>query len=283
MPFTETVDGVQLHYRCSGPVEGEPVLLLHGLGVDGDGWVLQRRALRHHRVLTLDNRGVGRSDSPPGPYDLATMASDAVTVLDAEGVEAAHVVGASMGGVLAQLLAIHHPGRVRSLVLAATACRHERWRRLLLTDWMEAATTGSAPALAELTTPFLFESRLLRVLTRLARRRQRDQGREPLGGFVSQAAALLGMDDRLAERLGDVRVPTLVAVGEHDLLTTPDDAAEVAARIRGARFEVLTGVAHAVMVERWWRFNRLLATFLGEVASPAPASTAPPLAVAPAG
>ena len=87
----------------------------------------------------FDNRGVGRSDHPPGPYDLEVMAADALAVLDAAGIGPAHVMGASMGGVLAQILAVRHPERVRSLILACTACRHHAWRRELLAEWAEVA------------------------------------------------------------------------------------------------------------------------------------------------
>src|SRR5205085_1051506 len=90
-----------------GRRDGSPVLLIQGLGVDHRGWALQRGAFgRHHRCIALDNRGTGHSDAPPGPYDLARMAKDAIAVLDAVGVERAHVVGASMGGVIAQVDAI---------------------------------------------------------------------------------------------------------------------------------------------------------------------------------
>ena len=114
--------GVRLHYDVFGRRNGEPVLLIQGLGADSRGWLLQRPAIgRHYRGIVFDNRGVGRSDKPVGSYDLEQMAADAVAVLDAAGVESAHVIGASMGGVLAQIMAVRYPERVRSLVLACTA------------------------------------------------------------------------------------------------------------------------------------------------------------------
>ena len=85
-----------------------------------------------YRLLLIDNRGVGESDRPPGPYDLDEMAEDVLAVMDEAGWDSAHVMGASMGGVIAQILGVLHPDRVRSLVLACTACRHEPWRRELL-------------------------------------------------------------------------------------------------------------------------------------------------------
>src|SRR4051795_13001529 len=109
-----------LHYESTG--SGPAVLLIMGLGLPGAAWwrtvpVLARSA----RVITFDNRGSGRSDSPSGPYSIADMAADAVAVLDAAGVERAHVYGTSMGGMIAQELVLGHPDRVHALVLSATS------------------------------------------------------------------------------------------------------------------------------------------------------------------
>src|SRR5205814_9689153 len=106
---------------------------------------------RRYRGIVFDNRGVGRSDKPVGPYHLEQMAADATAVLDAAGVESAHVIGASMGGVIAQIMAVRSPERVRSLVLACTACRHLGWRRELLENWpplRRAKGCGASPTAA---------------------------------------------------------------------------------------------------------------------------------------
>ena len=123
MPYVRASDGIRLHYGVSGRRSGPPVLLIQGLGADKSLWNLQRLALapRYH-TIAIDNRGAGRSDKPYGVYSLEQMADDAVAVLDDAGVDDAHVVGASMGGAIAQLVAIRHPHRVRSLTLACTAC-----------------------------------------------------------------------------------------------------------------------------------------------------------------
>ena len=136
-----TSDGVRIAYDAWGSRDGSPVLMIQGLGMNARGWALQRGAFgRNHRCIAIDNRGTGHSDAPPGPYDLVRMAQDAIEVLDAEGIASAHVVGASMGGVIAQILGVTHPERVHSLVLACTACRHHAWRRELLAEWAELVT-----------------------------------------------------------------------------------------------------------------------------------------------
>ena len=125
--------------RCAAGATATPLLMIQGLGADSRGWALQRMAFgRRHRCYRHRQPGRRRvGDRPPGPYSLEQMARDAVAVLDAEGVERAHVMGASMGGVIAQIIAVLHPERARSLVLACTACRHHEWRRELLAEWAE--------------------------------------------------------------------------------------------------------------------------------------------------
>jgi pimeloyl-ACP methyl ester carboxylesterase len=128
VPHVRTSDGIRLRYDLAGPRHGEPLLMIQGLGTDSRGWIAQRRhfARRGYRVVTFDNRGVGRSDKPFGTYDLERMALDAVAVLDDAGFDSAHVMGASMGGIIAQVLGVRHGHRVRSLVLACTAAGTSR-------------------------------------------------------------------------------------------------------------------------------------------------------------
>src|SRR5262249_33146086 len=119
MPIT-TNQGVKIFWNEEGA--GEPLLLIMGLGYPSAAWYRTRPILSSKfRTIALDNRGVGQSDMPPGPYPIAVMAADAAAVLDAAGVESAHVFGISMGGMIAQEFALQYPHRVRSLILGCTA------------------------------------------------------------------------------------------------------------------------------------------------------------------
>jgi len=119
MPFVQN-QGAKLYWDELG--SGEPLLLIMGLSYPSYMWHRTRPILaERYRTIALDNRGIGQSDVPPGVYSIALMASDAAAVLDAAGVETAHVFGVSMGGMIAQEFALQYPGRVRSLILGCTA------------------------------------------------------------------------------------------------------------------------------------------------------------------
>lgn len=263
MAYVRGEDGTRLHYQVWGPRQGEPLLLVHGLGADHRGWIMQRRALgSRYRCIALDNRGVGSSDKPVGPYDLEVMADDALCVLDAAGHDSAHVMGVSMGGILSQVLAVRHPERVRSLVLASTACRHLPWRRELLAEWVDTAETHGMGVFARDNMRWLLGQRSLRRIWPLAAVLAPLVVNVPPHGFAAQARGILAMDDSLADELAGIRVPTLVTVGSQDILTPRGDSLELAERIPTAELVVIRGGAHMVQAEHAGTFNRVVRAHL---------------------
>lgn len=276
MAFTRASDGTRLHYEVFGRPDGEPVLLIQGLGADKNGWNLQRLALaRHYRTIALDNRGAGRSDKPFGTYSLEQMAEDAVAVLDAAGYESAHVMGASMGGAIAQIVALDHPTRVRSLVLACTACRNHPWRRELLAEWATVANERGMGHLSRHAARWLIGPRSLRRISPALGWLGPLASLRASHSFVAQVRAILdGDEDQRVDQLGTIAVPTLVIVGNQDILTPRGDSEELAERIPGAELVVISGAAHGFMVEHWSTFNRVMLDFLTR-ASQRAASTHP--------
>lgn len=263
MPFVRASDGIRLHYRQSGRRSGPPVLMIQGLGADKHLWDLQRLALAPwYHTIALDNRGAGRSDKPYGVYSLEQMADDAVATLDATGTADAHVVGASMGGVIAQLVALRHPDRVRSLTLACTACEHHPWRRELLAEWAEIAQTRGMGAMTAEAARWVIGPRSFRRLAPAIGWMGPLALSRPPHAFAGQVAGILAVDDGLASQLHAIDVPTLVIVGNQDILTPRGDSEHLAELIPGAELAVISGAAHGFMIEHATTFNRIVLGFL---------------------
>jgi 3-oxoadipate enol-lactonase len=266
MPDTVAADGAKISYSVWGRREATPVVLVQGLGVDGRGWALQRGAFgRSHRCIAIDNRGTGHSDAPPGPYDLSVMAGDVIAVLDDAGIERAHIVGASMGGVITQIIGVLHPDRVLSLTLACTACHHHPWRRELLSEWAETVQTHGMGGLFPDGMRWLIGSRLQRRFGVFVNVLARVLVQTKPYAFAAQVDAILAASDELRFELPKVHAPTLVITGSQDTLTPLGDAEELAELIAGSQLYVLRGAAHGLMAEAPNVFNDVVLKFLAEV------------------
>jgi pimeloyl-ACP methyl ester carboxylesterase len=264
MTYMRAADGVRIHYRVTGRPGAPPILFIQGLGADKNGWNLQRLATAPcYRAVALDNRGAGRSDKPHGAYSLEQMADDAVDVLDHAGFEDAHVVGASMGGAISQLVAVKYPERVRSLTLACTAGRNHPWREDLLREWRDAALRRGIGSMGQVAARWVIGPRSFRRINpAIGWLGPLALGR-PAHAFAAQCDAIINVDTSMADELGKLTVPALVVVGNQDILTPVGDSEELAERIPTAELVVISGAAHGLMVEHASTFNRVLLEFLG--------------------
>ena len=277
MPYALATDGIRLHYEVLGRSSATPVLMIQGGGAYTPGWDLPRVRLGlHYRVIALDNRGAGRSDKPFGTYSLEQMAADAIAVLDHAGVEKAHIVGASMGGAITQIIGLRYPERVMSLTLACTACRNHPWRRELLHSWATAATEQGIGSMTREAARWVIGPRSFRrLLPAFGWLGPLAMGRTS-HAFVAQVKAILDVDDSISEQLSEVTAPTLVLVGNQDILTPRGDSEEIADRMPNAELVVISGAAHGFMVEHASTFNRVLLDFLGRVTRAQRAAVAQP-------
>jgi len=257
-----TSDGIRIHFTEWGNREGPTVLFLHGLGADNLGWFRQRHAFGHdYRCVAVDNRGSGQSEKPPGPYHLERLALDAVEVLDHLEIEAAHVIGASMGGALSQIIAVGFPERVLSLTLACSACELG-WRDELFDDWENLIRTQGMRAFSVKNFEWIFGPRSVRRLWPVAAILGPFMLRAPQEAFLSQIAAIRNFNEGGSDDLGEIKAPTLVITGSQDLLTPVADAEEIATRIPDSELVVVRGAAHGFMVEGARHFNRVVLEFL---------------------
>jgi 3-oxoadipate enol-lactonase len=263
MPFVSATDGTRIHYEVTGKPGATPVLMIQGLGASKNAWNLQRIAMAtRFRIISFDNRGAGRSDKPIVPFTLEQMAEDAIAVLDAAGIETAHVVGASMGGVISQIVAVKHPHRVRSLTLVCTACRNHPWRQELLQSWAKTAEEKGMIEVGKEAAQWVMSPRSFRRLVPAFTWMGPLAALRPRHSFVSQIHAILNTREDLVDQLSTITAPTMVIVGNQDILTPRGDSEEIAERIPNAELVVISGAAHGLMMEHSSTFNKILIEFL---------------------
>lgn len=216
-------NGIDIHYRISG--DGTPTLvLINGVGDDLDGWVNQvddfvRAGLR---VVSYDNRGVGRSGAPPGPYTSAEMALDLKALVDGLGLAPFHLAGVSMGGAIAQEYAVGRPDDLLSLVLANTFAVADPFTAAAFGTWATVALAAGMPVMMRAQAPWIFSPGFYsRNPERVAELIAGAEGStQPAAAFAAQMAALNGHD--CLARIGAVRVPTLVLAASDDIIIRPD-------------------------------------------------------------
>lgn len=250
--------GFTLSYDVSGRANAPPLLLSHALGTTADLWSPQMAAFTNaFRVIRYDTRGHGRSGVPPGSYTIDQLGRDAVAVLDAAGVDRAHICGLSLGGLTAMWLGIHAPHRIVSLILSSTAARigtPDGW-----TDRIQQVRTIGLGAIADATMQRWFtETFRERHPDIVSRHRAMVASCHP-DGYVGCCAAIRDAD--LREAIRGIDAPALVIAGTSDPATTPDHGREMRAGIARSRM-VTIEAAHLSNVERADQFNATVLEFL---------------------
>lgn len=245
--------------------KGEPLLLVMGLGRGVDGWRLQTPVFaEHYRVIVFDNRGSGRTSSPDTYYTMEMMAGDAVALLDVLGIEKAHVLGKSMGGYIAQEIAIGHPGRVQSLILAATSAGPYVLQHGLLKAWVSRVLPGlSKQEFFSLLLPFMFNDITFEddVMVRLALGAIAGRNQTPAMKRQLQACAAHCARGRLEQ----VSAPTLVLAGKQDTFLPIRLTLELARCIPGAKLTMVDGGGHGLNEDIPDAFNNAVLDFLARL------------------
>lgn len=259
---TVTNGGLTIAYWTEGT--GAPIVWLQGLNADHTAWASQIAAFRgDYRCVAIDNRDAGRSGRAARRYTTADLADDASAVLDTLRLDDAHVVGLSMGGAIAQELALRYPEWVRSLTLVSCFARPDNRLRELLAAWARIYPKLGPVDFALQSWPWLFTWRFFERpshIQNLQRYAERNPTPQEPDAFSRQVEASLTHDTY--DRLGAITCPTLVIAGAEDALVPPYLVRELASRIPGARYEELAGVGHSANLEGRVEFNRLLRSFL---------------------
>jgi 3-oxoadipate enol-lactonase len=261
------VNGQRLYYEVHG--EGEPLLCVHGLACDTLAWIPQIQAFAAaHRTVIFDNRDVGRSSMSEGDYEIADMALDALALADELELDSFHLLGISMGGAIAQEVAIQAPERVRTLTLAVTFPAGSTYACRLAEVW--GARVGQISREQHVDELMLlnhsegfFENQDMVEFIRTAMlNNPHPQSTEAFG---RQIAACGRHDTR--ERLAGLTMPTHVIGGEHDVLVPVWKSREIAELIPGAKLTVLPHAPHGLSLERAEEFNSAVLGFIRETAA----------------
>lgn len=265
MPFADC-NGQRLYYEVHG--EGEPLLCVHGLSVDTLGWTLQVPVWsQHHRTIVFDNRDVGQSSRATGDYEIADMAADALALADVLELDSFHLLGLSMGGTIAQQMALRAPERVRSLSLVVTFGGGGAWGHTQAAMWSKRVLAMSREERVDELMLLCFSEATYENADGIAFLRQMllaNPHPQETDAFVRQLQATSRHEMRA--RLGELAMPVHVIGAEHDVLLPVWKSRELAELIEGSRLTVLEGAAHGVNVERAEQFNAAVLDFLASAA-----------------
>lgn len=248
------VNGLEIYYREYDPGDRsrEPLLLIMGLSGNADWWgarFLQTLAERFH-VVAFDNRGAGRSGKPPGPYSIAQMADDAAGLMDHLGWPSAHVLGMSMGGMIAQELALRHPDRVRKLVLMVTNCggKEQVMATPEVLQMLYAPTEGmSAEVVARFTLYLSYPQPYIDANPEIMEETVQDMIKAPIPYRCFQAQLEAAVRWSSFPRLKEIDKETLIITGSEDILIPPENSRILAREIPSARLVEFPGGGHLLV------------------------------------
>jgi 3-oxoadipate enol-lactonase len=256
-------NGIRLYYELHGPEDGEVLVLSNGVLMSTASWAYQTPVLsQHYRLLLYDCRGMWQSDHPPGPYSMAQHADDLAGLLDALGIEAAHIGGTSYGAEVSMVFALNYPARTRSLIVTSAVSHLDPLLRGLADIWISAARAHDPDLLYRVVYPLTFSEAWIaanQATLDLARERYETLDFDALLELFLCFSRL----DITAE-LRRITAPTLVVAGELDALKSRKYSDILAREIPNAEYALIPQAGHAAMWERAGVFNSLLLGFLAK-------------------
>jgi pimeloyl-ACP methyl ester carboxylesterase len=253
----QKVNGIEIYYELHG--QGDPLILIMGLRRNVEWWYCQIPTLSNHfKVLSFDNRGAGRSDKPKADYSIRLFADDTTELMRALHIKRAHILGISMGGYIAQELAINHPERVRSLVLGCTGAGGERVV-LMSPERLKKFTANeglTSQQILRKDIDIYFSDRFIEGQSEKIEEFIKVSLRyyQPLDAFERQFAACLKHDT--INRLNNITVPTLIMSGDDDPLVPPENSRILKELIPHAELIFFPGKRHCFFIEEAAQFNQ---------------------------
>lgn len=261
------VKDIETAYDVEG--SGEPVILIGGYTMGKEAWRLQVEGLmKVFRVITFDNRGVGETTVPTEPFTVADMAADTVGLMDALGIDSAHIFGVSMGGLIAQILALDYSGRVKKVALGCTTHggRHAIQPEKEVMDTLAKASDTTIPAeeSIRMRVPLIFAERFIQEEPeRLEEFVQSSvQFRPTPEGAAGQMGALSVFN--VKRRLGEIHCPVLVITGSDDRMMPSENSRLLHEGIVGAELYIVEGAGHSFFFEKADEVNEVLIDFFNK-------------------
>jgi 3-oxoadipate enol-lactonase len=258
-----TANGIELYYELHGPEDADVLVLSNGVLMSTESWAFQTPVLsQHYRLLLYDCRGMWRSDHPPGPYSMELHADDLVALLDALGIEQAHIGGTSYGAEVSMVFALKYPDRTQSLIVTAAVSQLDPLLRGLADIWIAAARAQDPDLLFKAVYPLTFSEQWIagnQATLDLARRRYEEIDFDALLELFLCFSRL----DITAD-LHRITAPTLVVAGELDALKARKYSDIIAGEIPNAEYALIPHAGHAAMWEQAGVFNSLILGFLAK-------------------
>ena len=257
------VGDIEMYYEVHG--EGTPLVHIGGLAGDARTWEKQIKHLsRFFKLLAFDNRGTGRSECPDVPYSTKLFAKDTIGLMDAVGIGKAHVLGISMGGAIAQEIALTYPERVLSLIINCSFAKMDRYGARTLENIMGVYKAQGPHEAARHFVLYFYTLAYFNTHKEAIDEKERNLGdaKRPAHAFIKSTMACLEHDAR--ERLPRIKVPVLVNAGAEDLMCSPGCSEEIARLVPGAKLKIYPGSSHFFLSEHFDEAMADILSFLGK-------------------
>jgi len=260
MPF-EKVNDIQLYYELHGPENADVVVLSNGIFMSTASWGYQVAEFKKHfRVLVYDCRGMWQSEHPVGPYSMEQHAEDLAGLMDALGIEKAHIGGISYGGEISMTFALKYPQRTRSLIVSSAVSQIDPMLQVMGASWMSALHNNDADTLFEVTFPSNFSEPWIAANKGIIEPSRKKYHQMDLKAAEELMLAFSKID--FTDELKKINVPTLVLVGELDILKSRKYSEIISREIPGAELLIIPHGGHAICMEQPGAFNSAVLGFV---------------------
>jgi pimeloyl-ACP methyl ester carboxylesterase len=266
---TAKVGDINMYYEDQG--QGETLVLIPGIGGDSTYYFRQIPSFsQKYRVIAIDNRGAGRSDKPDIPYTMGMLAADVAGLLDVININSAHILGHSLGGMIAQYFALNYPEKVRTLVLGATICSASHLVKSTLTDVFTTGITTGQPRdltprqIFQETLPFGFTQEFINNNQDLIEQYFIESSKYPTPPYTFARQGQAAFGHETYDHLPKIKAPALVIAGDTDAIFSAENSRLIASRIPDAQLVILKNAAHSFQIEAAEETNKIVLSFLSK-------------------